>query len=299
MSDLEGLQAFDSNANGFLDAEDARFGEFKVWQDRNQDGVSQADELHGLGELGLRALNLTRTLTGATLASTGENVLYATSDLVKTDGSRLAVGDVMLAFGGESGSTVELRDDGTSGGRRDRPDPFKGRAGPPDLALETAPEAASDGSSATSLSNGLDTVDRTAASTAKPRKSSKPAADGDPDQAIRPNVDPLPASAADEGLPAALAPKSWSQIDLAGILDAARTMPSGLAAIDYDAMVAGPSPSALDANLALAQQTRLRMIQAMAGFSREGAADLGPDAWRQGHAQSLALLTALPDVRGR
>ena len=299
VSDLEGLQAFDSNANGFLDAEDARFGEFKVWQDRNQDGVSQADELHGLGELGLRALNLTRTLTGATLASTGENVLYATSDLVKTDGSRLAVGDVMLAFGGESGSTVELRDDGTSGGRRDRPDPFKGRAGPPDLALETAPEAASDGSSATSLSNGLDTVDRTAASTAKPRKSSKPAADGDPDQAIRPNVDPLPASAADEGLPAALAPKSWSQIDLAGILDAARTMPSGLAAIDYDAMVAGPSPSALDANLALAQQTRLRMIQAMAGFSREGAADLGPDAWRQGHAQSLALLTALPDVRGR
>lgn len=38
------------------------------------------------------------------------------------------------------------------------------------------------------------------------------------------------------------------------------------------------------------------MVQAMAGFTVDEGA-FGPDALRAGHAQSLALLTALPDVR--
>ncbi|MFZ0267373.1 cadherin domain-containing protein [Caulobacter sp.] len=261
VSDLEGLQAFDSNANGFLDARDERFGEFRIWQDRNQDGVSQTDELHGLAELGFQAFNLTRQLTGASLASIGENVLYGTSDLVKTDGSRLVVGDIMLAFG-------------------DQPDAERDDAGYDD-------------------GDRLDAIDRTAASASRPPKSTVSGFDGDGRApAARSKIDP-PTAAIDDAMLAPLTPRSWSQIDLAGILDAARMPSSELGAIDYDAMIAGASPSALDNNLALAQQTRLRMIQAMAGFSREGAADLGPDAWRQGHAQSLALLTALPDVRAR
>jgi Ca2+-binding RTX toxin-like protein len=105
VSDLEGLRAFDSNENGFLDAGDQRFAAFQVWQDRNQDGVSQAGELHGLGELGFKALNLTQQLAGASAAVTGANVLYATSDLVKEDGSHLTLGDVMLAFDATSETT--------------------------------------------------------------------------------------------------------------------------------------------------------------------------------------------------
>ena len=97
----------------------------------------------------------------------------------------------------------------------------------------------------------------------------------------------------------ALSPRSRSEIDLNGILDAARLGVSDLAAVDYGDLAGEGSRSALDAGLALAQQTRLQMIQAMAGFSREGAADFGPDALRRGHAQSLALLTALPDIRVR
>ncbi|KQZ06149.1 hypothetical protein ASD21_00455 [Caulobacter sp. Root1455] len=293
VSDLEGLRAFDTDENGFLDGGDARFDAFRIWQDKNQDGVSQADELHSLSDLGFQALNLTRTLTGAGLDSTGENVLYATSDLVKADGSRLAVGDVMLAFG-EGHPLVGLQDDRAGDRDDDRFDRFERKYGSRGKVFDTALAD----SSASSPSDDLDTIDRTAESTKpKPAKSPKPASDGGERRAIRPRAEPLSSSSADDGLPAALAPRSWSRIDLAGILDAAATAPSGLAAIDYDAMLAGASPSAVDANLALAQQTRLRMIQAMAGFSREGAADLGPDAWRQGHAQSLALLTALPDVR--
>ena len=254
VSDLEGLRAFDSNENGFLDAGDARFDEFKVWQDSNQDGVSQADELHGLSELGFQALNLTQTVTGASAAVTGDNVLYATSDLIKNDGTRLTLGDVMLAF-------------------------------------DVAPSATQ-----TPPADDLEDVDRTAASTLKPPAGpARPAGDARSAQpAIDSGEDPTP----DAQLAQALAPRAWSQIDLTGMLDA-RLAPVALAAVDYGDLTGDGSRSALDAGLALAQQTRLQMIQAMAGFSREGAADLGPDAMRQGHAQSLALLTALPDIRVR
>jgi VCBS repeat-containing protein len=254
VSDLEGLRAFDSNGNGFLDSGDTRFGEFRVWQDRNQDGVSQAGELQGLGELGFQALNLTQNLTGASAAVTGHNVLYATSDLVKSDGSRLTLGDVMLSF---------------------------------DVAPPTT---------ASSPTDDLADVDRTAASTLKPparETSASGVADSTPSIADA-GEDPMPGAQ----LAQALAPRAWSQIDLSGILDP-RLAPVGLAAVDYGDLAGDGSRSALDAGLALAQQTRLQMIQAMAGFSREGAADLGPDALRQGHAQSLALLTALPDIRVR
>jgi hypothetical protein len=43
-SDLEALaQAFDSNVDGVLNAGDARWGEFRVWQDKNQNGVVDHD----------------------------------------------------------------------------------------------------------------------------------------------------------------------------------------------------------------------------------------------------------------
>ncbi len=34
--DLEGLGAYDTNANGFFDTGDARFSDFRIWQDTNQ-----------------------------------------------------------------------------------------------------------------------------------------------------------------------------------------------------------------------------------------------------------------------
>jgi hypothetical protein len=43
-TDLEGSRAFDSNANGLLDAGDAHWGLFRVWQDANQDGASAANK---------------------------------------------------------------------------------------------------------------------------------------------------------------------------------------------------------------------------------------------------------------
>ena len=48
-SDMAALrQVFDTNHNGKLDRHDARWSEFRIWQDRNQDGMSQASELKTL-----------------------------------------------------------------------------------------------------------------------------------------------------------------------------------------------------------------------------------------------------------
>ncbi|MDP3427394.1 MAG: hypothetical protein Q8S17_08455, partial [Humidesulfovibrio sp.] len=55
-SDLDGLRlAFDSNSDGVFNAQDARFSEFRIWQDQNQNGISEAGELTTLAERGLVA----------------------------------------------------------------------------------------------------------------------------------------------------------------------------------------------------------------------------------------------------
>jgi hypothetical protein len=58
-TDLKGLAAgFDTNHDGALNAHDAKFAEFKVWQDLNQDGVSQAGEVRSLTDWGVTSLHL-------------------------------------------------------------------------------------------------------------------------------------------------------------------------------------------------------------------------------------------------
>lgn len=100
-TDLEGLAAFDTNENGFLDSGDARWGEFYVWQDANSDGISQAVELRTLDQAEVAALSLTRNLTGDDPNPTGAaNVISATSQYVKTDGTVFETADVAFAVAG-------------------------------------------------------------------------------------------------------------------------------------------------------------------------------------------------------
>ena len=47
-TDLEGLAYFDTNDDGVLDAQDAEWSKFRVWQDLDQDGESGAGELRTL-----------------------------------------------------------------------------------------------------------------------------------------------------------------------------------------------------------------------------------------------------------
>nr|WP_315490383.1 tandem-95 repeat protein [uncultured Rhodoferax sp.] len=102
-TDLEGLRAFDSNHNGLLDAGDAQWAKFGVWEDKNSDGQTQAGEYLTLDTLGIAHISLNGHapthpqekpadghLTG--VAVVGE------STFMRTDGSTGQVDDAMLAF---------------------------------------------------------------------------------------------------------------------------------------------------------------------------------------------------------
>jgi Ca2+-binding RTX toxin-like protein len=60
-TDLDRLRGFDSNHDGVFSAADARFAEFKVWRDLNQNGISEAGELLTLSDLGITSIDLTGT----------------------------------------------------------------------------------------------------------------------------------------------------------------------------------------------------------------------------------------------
>ena len=60
-TDLEGLRHFDTNGDGVLDASDAEWHKFRVWQDIDQDGVSDPGELRTLDEVGIQSISLEST----------------------------------------------------------------------------------------------------------------------------------------------------------------------------------------------------------------------------------------------
>ncbi|MCM1327774.1 MAG: DUF2974 domain-containing protein, partial [Lachnoclostridium sp.] len=57
-SGFEALAQYDENGDGVIDAADSAFSRLLVWQDVNSDGISQADELHTLEELGAESISL-------------------------------------------------------------------------------------------------------------------------------------------------------------------------------------------------------------------------------------------------
>ncbi|WP_223115519.1 cadherin repeat domain-containing protein, partial [Luteimonas suaedae] len=97
-SDLQGLAAFDSNGNARFDSEDVRYSEFRVWRDQDQDGISQAEELWGLADLGIVSIDLSGVRTGLDPETASDNTIYATSSFQRADGSLGMVGDVFLSY---------------------------------------------------------------------------------------------------------------------------------------------------------------------------------------------------------
>ncbi|TBV06424.1 calcium-binding protein [Phytopseudomonas dryadis] len=85
---FDALRDLDSNGDGIFDAADAAFTEVRVWQDLNQDGVAQANELKSLTEHDITAINLGSTAANQT--SNG-NLISAVGSFVRADGSEGAV----------------------------------------------------------------------------------------------------------------------------------------------------------------------------------------------------------------
>lgn len=98
VTDLEGLRhAFDTSNDNVLDSRDARWREFRVWQDLNQNGVSDPGELKTMSEAGIKLINLLPDSAGARAFSDG-SVITGTSTMEMMDGSKRLVADASLSF---------------------------------------------------------------------------------------------------------------------------------------------------------------------------------------------------------
>ena len=93
-TDLGGLAVkFDTNHDGKFNAQDAQFSQFNVWQDANQNGVSDAGEVYKLSDKGLISIDLTsdnivRNPTGGVVeAGQGKADLADGSTMLLSDAS--------------------------------------------------------------------------------------------------------------------------------------------------------------------------------------------------------------------
>ncbi|OOX80683.1 calcium-binding protein [Snodgrassella alvi] len=90
------LKEFDTNGDGKVDASDKNFSKLRVWRDLNQDGITQADELFTLSQVGIKSLNLSNKNTSTSLGN--GNTLAQTGTYEKTDGSEHVMGDVNFEY---------------------------------------------------------------------------------------------------------------------------------------------------------------------------------------------------------
>lgn len=95
-TDLEGLAAYDDNGDGVLDAQDKRFGDFRLWVDANQNGRSSAKELRTLAEAGITSINLKGTPTGLSSLNAIDSHAVATTSFTWEDGTTGTAYDVAL-----------------------------------------------------------------------------------------------------------------------------------------------------------------------------------------------------------
>jgi hypothetical protein len=88
------MAELDTNGDGTIDAKDGKFADLRVWVDGNADGVSQADELKSLADLGITKLNLD---VKAGLSGNNGNTIGASSTYETADGATHAAADVWFA----------------------------------------------------------------------------------------------------------------------------------------------------------------------------------------------------------
>lgn len=97
-TDLDGVRAvYDDNRDGVLDANDARFNDFRVWRDANGDGVSEPGELKTLTEAGITSIRLTGDRVDE---ARDDNGIARYTDYTTADGAKHQVGDATFSVSG-------------------------------------------------------------------------------------------------------------------------------------------------------------------------------------------------------
>lgn len=88
---------FDTNHDDVLDSNDVRWNEFRIWQDSNQNGISDEGEIKTMSEAGIRLINLLPSPLGFIQFPDG-SAITGTGSYEMTDGTTRLVGDATLAF---------------------------------------------------------------------------------------------------------------------------------------------------------------------------------------------------------
>jgi len=94
-SGADALSDLDSHRDGVIDAQDAAFRELRLWQDLNQNGISDSGELFSLADKGIAQISLTAT-TASTYLGNG-NTQLSTLQVTRADGSSSVAADLHLA----------------------------------------------------------------------------------------------------------------------------------------------------------------------------------------------------------
>jgi|GEM_PF-1295942 len=122
------LAQYDTNGDGKIDANDAGFNDLKIWQDINQDGISQADELYGLDDAGIASISLQTqpggegsedtavALTGSFTYNDGSEGQIVDALFNVTDGTELDKGATLTGTDGNDVIYGTDKDDLLSGG---------------------------------------------------------------------------------------------------------------------------------------------------------------------------------------
>ena len=110
LTDLQGLAGqYDSNHDGLLDARDADFARFGVWQDANSNGVSDVGEFRSLSDMGIASIGLTSD--GKSYSAAGGDVtVHGESTFTWADGSTGAVADASFAIAADDSATAAAMD---------------------------------------------------------------------------------------------------------------------------------------------------------------------------------------------
>ena len=94
-SGADALSDLDSRRDGVIDDRDAAFGDLRLWQDINQNGISESDELFSLADKGIRQISLAAATAPINLGN--GNTQLATLQVTRTDGTTTVAADLQLA----------------------------------------------------------------------------------------------------------------------------------------------------------------------------------------------------------
>ncbi|MDT8760529.1 hypothetical protein MZO42_17650 [Sphingomonas psychrotolerans] len=91
------LSGYDSNGDGIISASDALYSSLQVWQDLDQDGVTDAGELKSLSDLGIVSISISHAAPAAPTAVAG-NTIAQIGSFVLSNGNARSIADIQLAI---------------------------------------------------------------------------------------------------------------------------------------------------------------------------------------------------------